>query len=168
MKLSSVKTFVLSAVAVLCLFATAPTLARGGLDETAQAAKLNKFDSVPKLAGSLVGTALSLIGVVFFILMIYGGLMWMTARGNEENTKKAFGTITAAVIGLLLVLASYAITRFVFSSVTGGEVSCAQTGSDPSCKGKAVGDLCYSTGQPGSTCQQSAPNRTTCSCTLPG
>jgi len=90
-----------------------------GLEEAVTAAGLmnNNQRDLPTLVGSILGTALSFIGVLFFALMVFGGFMWMTARGNEEQTKKALNTITAAVIGLIIVLSSYTITSFVFKSV---------------------------------------------------
>jgi hypothetical protein len=93
-----------------------------GLENTAGSAGLTSIaDSgdVTKLAGNVVGTALSMIGILFFVLMIYAGLRWMTARGNSELTQKALDTIIAAVIGMVIVLASYALTNFVFSSANG-------------------------------------------------
>jgi cbb3-type cytochrome oxidase subunit 3 len=114
-----------------------------GLGKTATEAGLTGGGGdVAVLAGRVVGTALSMIGVLFFILMIYGGFLWMTARGNEQQTDKAKQTITAAVIGMIIVLSSYAITTFVFQAV-GSAKSCQPlvgfsaadcTGTDfPSC-----------------------------------
>lgn len=90
-----------------------------GLGATAGAAGLQR-ESVPTLVGNVVGTALSMIGVLFFVLMVYGGLLWMTSRGNEEQTRKAKDTIVAATIGIIVVLSAYAITTFVFSTIQGG------------------------------------------------
>lgn len=58
--------------------------------------------------------ALALLSIVFIILMIIAGFRWMTAGGNEEDIKKASGTIRHALIGLIFILAAYAITYFVF------------------------------------------------------
>lgn len=92
-----------------------------GLRETAGAAELTIYESsVPVLVGNVIGAGLSMIGVIFFGLMVYGGVLWMTARGNDEQTKKAKNTIIAASIGMIIVLASYAITSFVFESVQSG------------------------------------------------
>ena len=103
----------------------APALAQDyGLGETAGAAGLTRYGTSPTvIAGNVIGAGLSMIGVLFFILMVYGGILWMTARGNEETTKKALNTIIAASIGMVIVLASYAITSFVFRSVEGGALS---------------------------------------------
>jgi len=65
--------------------------------------------------GNLIAVALGLVGVVFLVLMVYGGALWMTARGDEKMVTRAKDTITRNVIGLIIVLASYAITAFVFS-----------------------------------------------------
>lgn len=101
------------------LFAPVFVLADGyGLDATASAAGLKSAD-LTVLVGNIIGSALSLVGVVFFILMLYGGFVWMIARGKEEKVNKAKDTITAAVIGLIIVFASYALTNFIFSSLEG-------------------------------------------------
>lgn len=68
---------------------------------------------IPTGIGRIVGAILAFIGVIFFILMIYGGFMWMTARGNEQQTTRAKELIMAAVIGLIIVLAAYAITSYI-------------------------------------------------------
>ena len=47
--------------------------------------------------------------------MIYGGFVWMTARGNTQAVDTAKDLIYSAVIGLIIVLAAYAITTFVGS-----------------------------------------------------
>ena len=89
-----------------------------GLKATAGAAGLTKYGpDLPALIGNVIGTMLSLVSVIFFALMIYGGIKWMISRGNEDQSKKALDTIIAAIIGIIIVLASYAITTFVFSSV---------------------------------------------------
>ncbi|MBI5728393.1 MAG: hypothetical protein HY984_01415 [Candidatus Magasanikbacteria bacterium] len=88
-----------------------------GLGATAQNAGLKDERKLPDLIGAVIGTGLSMIGVLFFILMVYGGFLWMTAHGNEDQSKKALNTIIAATIGIIIVMASYAITRFVFSRV---------------------------------------------------
>ena len=88
-----------------------------GLKDTAEKAELNVTDSVPTLVGRIIGAALSMLAVIFFILMIYAGFLWMTAHGNQDTVKKAQETMIAAIIGVIVVLGSYAITQFVFDSL---------------------------------------------------
>ena len=73
--------------------------------------------TVPVLIGNIVAVALSFTGVAFFILILYAGILWMTAAGNAERVDKAKTILTAASIGLVIVLSAYAITKFVFSSL---------------------------------------------------
>lgn len=51
--------------------------------------------------------------------MIIGGVMWMTASGNEQHVEKAKSLITNAVIGMIIVFSAYAITYFVTNTLLG-------------------------------------------------
>ncbi len=64
---------------------------------------------------SILTAALSFLGVIFLILMIYGGITWMTARGNEKNVDEAKDIIFDSIIGLVIIIAAYAITFFITS-----------------------------------------------------
>lgn len=68
--------------------------------------------------GKIIGAVLSFVGVIFMVLIVYGGLTWMTASGNEKQVEKAKNLIVQAVIGLVVVLAAYAITKFIGDSLT--------------------------------------------------
>jgi len=63
--------------------------------------------------GQIISILLSFVGVLFFILMIYAGILWMTAQGNEQQVSKAKNLLINATIGLIITLAAYAITYFV-------------------------------------------------------
>ncbi len=73
---------------------------------------------IPGTIGKVVGGMLAFVGILFFILIIYGGFIWMTARGNEQEVTKAKDLIMAAVIGLVIVLAAYAITSYIGGIIT--------------------------------------------------
>lgn len=64
-------------------------------------------------AGTLIGAALSFIGIIFLILIIYGGFQWMTAGGNEEQVTKAKVLIISAVVGLMIIASAYLATKFI-------------------------------------------------------
>jgi membrane-anchored protein YejM (alkaline phosphatase superfamily) len=113
--------FLIAAVVGLSLFLfDIPVFASGnyGLNDTANAARLTVTETPTEIAGRIIGAALSLVGVLFFILMLYAGIEWMVARGNTEQSQRALRTIIAAIIGLVIILASYAITSFIFESVS--------------------------------------------------
>jgi hypothetical protein len=70
---------------------------------------------IPTTIGTIVGVGLAFIGVLFLILMIYGGFTWMIARGNQQDVTKAKDLFEAAIIGLVIVMAAYAITAYIGS-----------------------------------------------------
>jgi hypothetical protein len=74
---------------------------------------LTKNNDLSTVIGTIVGAVLAFIGVIFLILMIYGGFLWMTASGNEQQVDKAKNLITAAIIGLIIIFAAYAITAYI-------------------------------------------------------
>jgi len=92
-----------------------------GLDNTAkQTGHYNQklFGAGTTLEGgisSILTTALSFLGVVFLLLMIFGGILWMTARGNEKTVDQAKNVIFDSIIGLVIIVAAYAITFLVTS-----------------------------------------------------
>ena len=75
----------------------------------------------------IINAALGLLGIIAVVIILYAGFKWMTAGGNEENVKSAQKILMAAVIGLVIILSAYAITRFVmsqlFKATTGYEYS---------------------------------------------
>lgn len=65
------------------------------------------------VVSNIINYALGLMGIIFLILVIYGGLLWMTSGGDEKKVTTARQIITTATIGLAIVLAAYAITWFI-------------------------------------------------------
>lgn len=63
--------------------------------------------------GSIIQAALSFVGVIFMILTIYAGFLWMNARGDQGQVDKALDILRTAAIGLVIVVASYSITTFI-------------------------------------------------------
>lgn len=84
-----------------------------GLKKTGGEAGYTGSPAIAVRIGQVVGAILSFLGVVFLILMIYGGYIWMLARGNEQEAAKAKNIIKGAIIGLIIVLLAYIITVFV-------------------------------------------------------
>lgn len=60
---------------------------------------------------------LTLLGIVFLVLMIYGGFKWMKASGRESDVESAKKIIENAIIGLILVFGAYALTVFISSGL---------------------------------------------------
>jgi len=93
------------------------TTALNSMTETvAKTANLGNVE-IGYLVAYIIRIVLGTLAAVFIILMIIAGFKWMTAGGNEEQTKKSQNIIKAAIIGLIIVLAAYAITYFVFTAL---------------------------------------------------
>ena len=94
-----------------------------GLDCGA-ASGLNPTD--PRLVvGRIINVALGLLGMISVALVVYAGFLWMTGGGNSEQVEKARKILTAAVIGLLIILSAFSISNYVLENLyvaTQGEV----------------------------------------------
>ncbi len=87
------------------------------LEATAKAAGFGEPRSLVEIVGAVISIFLSFLGIIFLILIIYGGFVWMTSGGNEAKVLKAKKILTQAVIGLIIIVASYAITNFVLHAL---------------------------------------------------
>jgi hypothetical protein len=84
----------------------------------------------------VINTFLSLLGIIFVILVLWAGYNWMTAGGDETKVTKAKATISRAIIGLIIIVAAYAITYFVFHALESGNAINSST--NPSEGGSAT------------------------------
>jgi len=86
-----------------------------GFDKTGGAIGYKLTDPRPlaEKIGKILSISTIFLGVVFLGMMIYAGYLWMLARGNEQEVEKAKNIIIYAVIGLVVVLAAYAITQLM-------------------------------------------------------
>jgi len=118
--------FLLVLAGTIFVFKTNIILAQDyGLNETVQEIDAFKdqnpqtdINFIQTKAGQIIGTALSFVGILFLILVIYAGIMWMTAQGNEQKVTKAKDLLINSIVGLIIVFAAYAITAFVGEFVT--------------------------------------------------
>ena len=74
--------------------------------------------TISAIVGTAVKTFLSILGIIFVVLMLYGGYLWMMARGSEEEVTKAKELIRTAIIGLIIIVAAYAVSFFIFNRLT--------------------------------------------------
>lgn len=61
----------------------------------------------------IIRVALGFIGIIMVVMFIFAGYLWMTAGGNDEQITRAKSILLNAVIGLAIILSSYAIVAFV-------------------------------------------------------
>lgn len=72
---------------------------------------------ISSAAGAVVKGIIGAMGLLFFTLMVYAGMVWMLARGDDARVTKARETIIAATIGLIIIVAAYAITSLVVDRI---------------------------------------------------
>ena len=76
-----------------------------------------------EIVGGIIKIGLNIVGLIFLALMIYGGFLWMTARGEEAKVTKSKELLEAAIIGLVIVFAAYGITYFVVNQLMTNVIS---------------------------------------------
>lgn len=88
----------------------------GYVKESAKSAGLGEqTKTLPEIIGSIINIALSLLGLIFLGLALYAGFKWMTAQGDSKEVDAAKDTLKNSVIGLIVIMASYALSNFVIS-----------------------------------------------------
>lgn len=73
--------------------------------------------SLSEYIGSIIQYILSFLGVIFIILIIYAGFLWMTAGGDSEKITKAKDILINAVIGIVIILSAYIITTTILTKL---------------------------------------------------
>lgn len=84
---------------------------------------------IPVFIGYFVDALLGIFGAIFLILIIWGGVQYMFAQGDTDKVQKAQQTIKNAILGMIIVAASYAIANFVLDALatsTGGGTAVVQ------------------------------------------
>lgn len=62
-----------------------------------------------------------ILGLAFFALTLYGGIMWFIARGEDEKIAHAKNTLITAIIGLIITTSAFAIATFVTNATGFGK-----------------------------------------------
>src|SRR3972149_4669795 len=98
------------------LFAASAIVRAQGVDvglEPLEATGLAAREDIRVTIARIIRFAFGFLGVIAVGIVLYGGFLWMTAKGNEEQINKARLTLTSGAIGLLIILMAFAITSFV-------------------------------------------------------
>lgn len=113
--MAKVRTFFVSFLVLSILFAPSVLFAQDLGLEYGQLSGLENRD-IRSTGVSIINVILSFLGILFVGLTVFAGFKWMTSAGSEEAITSAKKTLTAAVIGLAVVLLAYSITNFVLGS----------------------------------------------------
>jgi len=88
------------------------------LDDFARTANYSEAQTPEYYIGLFLNGFFSLLGIIVMALIFYSGFVWMTARGNDAKVTKAKENLTDALIGLLIIVGSYALTTFILKIFT--------------------------------------------------
>lgn len=69
------------------------------------------FNSIADIINNVVPFIMSLAGVILFFVLMWGGFDYVTSQGAPEKLKSANAKITAGVIGFVILVLSFLITR---------------------------------------------------------
>lgn len=72
---------------------------------------------LPQLIGGIINVFLGVLGIIFVIYTVYAGILWMTAGGKPDNVTKAKEMLKNAIVGIIIIVAAYAISNFVISQI---------------------------------------------------
>ncbi len=90
-----------------------------GLNQVGAASGLETDADLPTIIGRIINIFLGFMGIVLLLIVIYAGYLWMTAGGDADQVEKAKKWIRNGIIGLIIIVSSYAITAFVISMLAG-------------------------------------------------
>lgn len=74
-------------------------------------------NDLPTLIGNIISALLSVLGIIFVVLVVYAGFLYLTAAGDDSKVKKAKTLLTQSIIGLVIIVAAYAISAFVIDAL---------------------------------------------------
>lgn len=110
---------------------------RGGVTSAATAGGLaitscNGSQCLVNIIGNVVTIGIQFSGVILLCYLLYAGFLYMTAGGESKDVQKAQEMIKNAIIGLVIIVVSFAVSNFVLDQVqaivTGGR-TVATTGA---------------------------------------
>lgn len=94
---------------IITIFADNPEVTKvGGGEDTL-------VDNVTAILNAVIGV----LGLVCVVVMIIGGVNYMTSSGDTGKVKKAKDTILYGLIGLIVCVLAFALVNFVISSILG-------------------------------------------------
>ena len=101
---------------VLRLFADAASQAQQGVKDANGGSDPGDLSSK---VGIVINAIFGVVGLVAVIIIILGGISYLTSQGDANKVKKGKDTILYGIIGLVIVLLAYAIVNFVLEAIKG-------------------------------------------------
>lgn len=71
------------------------------------------------IAVRLINVALQFLAIIVLVMVVWSGFLFLFSGGKKENMERAGAVMRNAIIGLIIILCSWAIVRYVISSFIG-------------------------------------------------
>lgn len=81
------------------------------------------FDNLPKICDAqafivwVIKQGLTYAGVIATLFIIYGGFLYVTSGGNEEDSEKGKKILTNSAIGLIIIILASTIVRVIAATL---------------------------------------------------
>lgn len=82
---------------------------------TISASQLGVPIDINNIIASAIELAVAAAGLIFFAMLLLGGIKYLSAGGDEKALVSARNTLTSAFIGLIIVVASFLIAELIFT-----------------------------------------------------
>lgn len=157
------KIFLISSCLAIILAAISSPLnvwaADSVIDTSAPAYETGDYslDNIMSIVISTSGWILGIVGSLALLMFVYGGFMFLISAGSSDKIGQAQKILVAAVIGLIIVFASYMIIRFVAQAVgvdwQGGKIIPASSTTISSTATSPESDCTKTYGSAGFSCR---------------
>lgn len=81
---------------------------------------------------TVIGTMLFIVGLLAVVMLIYGGIRYVTSHGDKAQVTAAKETIMYAVVGLVVAIAAFAVIQWITNDVFKGGASSGSSSSESS------------------------------------
>ncbi len=86
-------------------------------DQIATGAGITGTPDLPTIIGNIINIVLGFMGIILLCIILWAGFLWMTAGGDSKKTETATALIKNAIIGLIIIVAAFAISNFVMTQI---------------------------------------------------
>jgi hypothetical protein len=76
--------------------------------------------TIPEIIGRIIKAVLGTVGAFALLMFVYGGILMLTSGGKSDQINKGKQVLVWAVLGLAVILGSYALTNTVIQGLIGG------------------------------------------------
>lgn len=123
---------------VFFFFDYSTTLAQFGLEnfsDDSDNAFFSANQSIPETVTRIISIVIGVIGVILLVMLIYGGVLYATSSGNQDQVDRGKKVLTYSFIGIIIVAISFAITNYVVVGLFSDDIGQGQGSNESTGEG---------------------------------